>query len=180
MKGKTVTRKQKVSAIIITFPFLLAIILLIYGFSTLNNIYLYEGFRVSFAAITFLAVAHVSSLFILWKFDKIEIQLPPSKLKKKLSLIGLIFLSIVFSLLLEMGLRMNLNYWLKSSYVENVELIVIDKYISQGRRGTDRFIVFNSNYGRLINRVKRKKCESFSIGDKYKATVHQGFLKDIF
>ncbi len=85
MKGKTVTRKQKVSAIIITFPFLLAITLLIHGLSTLNNIYLYEGFKVSFAAITFLVVAHVSSLFILWKFDKIEIQLPPSKLKKKLS-----------------------------------------------------------------------------------------------
>ncbi len=79
-----------------------------------------------------------------------------------------------------MGLRMNINYWLKSSYVENIELIVIDKYISQDRHGTDRFIVFNSNYGRLTNRVKRKKYESFSIGDKYKANVHKGFFEGYF
>lgn len=179
MKGKTVTRKQKISGIIITFPFLLAIILLILGHYTLNDIYLYKDFRISILAITIIAFAHISSVIILLKFDKIEMQLPPSRLKKKLLLIILIIMTFMFSFLLEMGLRMNLNYWLKSSVVENIELVIVEKYISQGR-GTDRYIIFNSNEGRFTIRVRLKIYESLSIGEKFKAKVNKGFIEGYF
>ena len=44
----------------------------------------------------------------------------------------------------EMGSRMNLNYWLKDNAVEQMELMVIDKYISKGK-STAYYIVFDSN-----------------------------------
>ena len=56
----------------------------------------------------------------------------------------------------ERGSRMNLNYWLKDNAVERMELLVIDKYISKGK-STAYYIVFDSNCGRLKNKVGPKK-----------------------
>ncbi len=179
MKGKTATRRQKVSAIIITLPFLCAVTLLIIGLFTLDDIYLDKGFSVNFTAITALAITHIVSIIILKRLDKIDIFLPISKFKKALSVIGYVILIFLFSFLLEIGLRMNLNYWLKSSVVDKIELAVIDKNVSHGR-ATDYYIVFNSNYGRLKNKVRRRKYESFSIGEKYKASVNKGFFEGYF
>jgi hypothetical protein len=179
MKGKTATRRQKVSVIIITLPFLCAVTLLIIGLFTLDDIYLDKGFSVNFTAITLLSITHIVSIIILIRLDKIDIDLPISKLKKAFSIIGLLIMSFLFSLLLEMGLRMNLNYWLKGNTLEKIELIVIDKYISQGK-ATDYYIIFNSNSGSLKNKVKRRKYESFSIGEKYKASVNNGFFEGYF
>ena len=53
------------------------------------------------------------------------------------------------------------------------------KNISHGK-ATDYYIVFNSNNGRLKNKVRRSKYESFSIGEKYKATVNKGFFEGYF
>jgi hypothetical protein len=179
MKGKTATRRQKVSAIIITLPFLCAVTLLIIGLFTLNDIYLDKGLSVNFTAITTLAITHIISIMILIRLDKIDIDLPISKFKKAFSIIGLVMMIFLFSFLLEMGLRMNLNYWLKGNTVEKLELIVIDKDISHGK-ATDYYIRFNSNYGRLSNKVGRRKYESFSIGEKYNASVNQGFFEGYF
>lgn len=179
MKGKTATRRQKVSVIILTLPFLCAVTLLIIGLLTLDEIYLDKGFSVNFTAITLLSITHIISIIILIRLDKIEIDLPISKFKKAFSIIGLVILTFLFSLLLEMGLRMNLNYWLKDNTVEKIELIVIDKNISHGK-ATDYYIIFDSNYGRLKNKVRRRKYESFSIGEKYKATVNKGFFEGYF
>lgn len=179
MKGKTATRRQKVSGIILTLPFLCAVTLLIIGLFTLDDIYLDKGFSVSFTAITLLSITHIVSIIILIRLDKIEIDLPISKFKKAFSIIGLVIMTFLFSVLLEMGLRMNLNYWLKGNTVEKIELIVIDKNISRGK-ATDYYIVFNSNYGRLKNKVRRRKYESFSIGEKYKASVNKGFFQGYF
>ena len=179
MKGKTVTRRQKISAIIITLPFLCAVTLLIIGLFTLDDIYLEKGFSVNFTAITTLAITHIVSIIILKRLDKIDIDLPISNFKKTFSIIGYVILIFLFSFLLEMGLRMNLNYWLKGNTVEKIELIVIDKNISHGK-ATDYYIVFNSNYGRLKNKVRRRKYESFTIGEKYKALVNKGFFEGFF
>jgi hypothetical protein len=179
MKGKTATRRQKVSGIILTLPFLFAVTLLIIGLFTLDDIYLDKGFSVNFTAITTLAITHIISIIILKRLDKIDIDLPISKLKKAFSIIGLVILSFLFSFLLEMGLRMNLNYWFKSSSIEKIELIVIDKNISHGK-ATDYYVIFNSNYGQLKNKVKRRNYESFSIGEKYKASVNKGFFEGYF
>jgi hypothetical protein len=113
------------------------------------------------------------------KLNKIDIELPISKFKKAFSIIGLVILTFIFSFLLEIGLRMNLNYWFKGNTVEKIELIVIDKNISHGKV-TDYYIVFNSNYGTLNNKVRQRKYESFSIGEKYKASVNQGFFEGYF
>ena len=179
MKGKTTTRRQKVSGIILVLPFLCAVTLLLIGLFTLDDIYLEEGFSVNFTAIAILAITHIVSVIILIRLDKIDLDLPISKFKKAFSIFGLVILTFLFSFLLEMGLRMNFNYWLKSNTVEKIELIVIDKNISYGK-ATDYYIVFNSNYGRLKNKVKRRKYESFSIGEKYKASVNKGFVEGLF
>ena len=179
MNGKTATRRQKVSGIILTLPFLCAVTLLIIGLFTLDDIYLHKGFSVNFTAITLLSITHIVSIIILIRLDKIEIDLPISKFKKAFSIIGLVIMSFLFSLLLEMGLRMNLNYWLKNGVVERIELVVIDKNISHGK-ATDYYIIFNSSYGTLKNKVKRRNYESFSIGEKYNATVNKGFFEGYF
>jgi hypothetical protein len=179
MKGKNATRTQKVSGIILTLPFLCAVTLLIIGLFTLDDIYLDKGFSVNFTAIILLSITHIGSIIILIRLDKIDIDLPISKLKKAFSIIGLVIMSFLFSFLLEMGLRMNLNYWLKGNTVEKIELVVIDKNISHGK-ATDYYIVFNSNYGNLKNKVRRRKYETFSIGEKYRASVNKGFFEGYF
>lgn len=179
MKGKTATRRQKISVLILTLPFLCAVTLLIIGLFTLDDIYLDKGFSVNFTAIILLSITHIVSIIILIRLDKIDIDLPISKFKKAFSIIGLVIMSFLFSLLLEMGLRMNLNYWLKGNTVETIELIVIDKNISHGK-ATDYYIVFNSNYGSLKNKVRRRKYETFSIGEKYRASVNKGFFEGYF
>lgn len=179
MKGKTTTRRQKVSAIIIILPFLCAIILLLIAIFTLDDIYLEKGFSVNFTAIMALAITQIVLIIILKRLDKIDIDLPTSNFKKTLSIIGYVLLLFIFSFLLEMGLRLNLNYWLKSSAVEKIELEVIDKNISQGR-STSYYIILNSSYGRLKNKVKPRNFESFSVGEKYKASVNKGFFEGYF
>ena len=116
---------------------------------------------------------------IVGKLDKIEIDLPKSKFKKALSIFGFVLMTFLSSILLEMGFRMNLNYWLKDNAVEQMELLVIDKYISKGKT-TAYYIVFDSNCGRLKNKVGPKKYAAFSIGEQYKASVNHGFLEGYF
>jgi hypothetical protein len=88
-------------------------------------------------------------------------------------------MTFLSSILLEMGFRMILNYWLKDNAVEQMELMVIDKYISKGKT-TAYYIVFDSNCGRLKNKVGPKKYAAFSIGEQYKASVNHGFLEGYF
>ena len=59
----------------------------------------------------------------------IEIGLPKYLLNKFISIFALFILLISMNLLLEMGLRMNFNYWLKSDNVQTLDLIVTDKYL---------------------------------------------------
>ncbi len=179
MKGKTATRRQRVSVISITLPFLCAVTLLIIGLFTLDDNYLDTGFRVSFTAVLALSIIHLFSIIMLVRFDKIDINLPLSKFKKAIAVIGLVILIFLFSFMLEMGLRMNLNSWLKSSTEETLELVVIDKYVSHGR-ASDYYVIFNSTYGRLKNKVRRRKYESFSVGEKYKVSVNKGFFEGYF
>lgn len=179
MNGKNFTKTQKISAIIITLPFLCAIIFLIIGLFTLDNIFLEEKFSINFIAIATLSFIHLSSILILNKFNKTEIDIPKSLMKKIFSIFGYVLLLFLSNLLLEMGLRMNLNYWLKSDNVESIDLIVIDKYVSRGK-ATDYYVIFNSSNGKLKNKVKRKKFEDFSIGEKYHANVNEGYFDGYF
>lgn len=179
MKGKTITKKQKISGIIITLPFVCAVILLIFGLSTLNDIYLEKSFSINFMAIAILMLVHISILFILERFDKIDLELPKTLLKKVFAILKLLVLIFLMNLLLVMGLRMNLNNWLKNDTKEKIELMVIDKYFSRGK-ATDCYIIFYSSKGKLTNKVGRKKYKTFSIGETYQASVNEGFFDGYF
>lgn len=177
MNGNTI--RQKISGIIITIPFLCAVALLIIGLFTLGDKYLEKSFRINFIAIAIFMFVHISTILILKKFDKIEIELPKTLLKKVFSILGLLVLIFLSNLLLEMGLRMNLNNWLKNDSEGKIELIVIDKYVSHGK-ATDFYIIFNSNKGKLKNKVGRKKYNAFSIGEIYQASVKEGYFDGYF
>ncbi len=179
MKGKTLTKRQNFSAVIITLPFLVAIFFLIIGLFTLDDIFLEKGFSLNFKAIVTLSLIHLSLILILKKLGKIEIDLPKIFWKKIVAFIGYTLLLFLSNLLLEMGLRMNLNYWLKKDTVEKIELIVIDKNVSHGK-ATDYYIIFNSNKGKLKNKVRRKRFEVFSIGEIYQAKVNEGYFDGYF
>ena len=179
MKGKTLTKKQNISAIIITLPFLLAIFFLIIGLFTLDDIFLEKGFSLNFKAIVTLSLIHFSFILILKKLGKIEIDLPKILWKKIVAFIGYSLLLFLSNFLLEMGLRMNFNYWLKKDRVEKIELIVIDKNVSHGK-ATDYYIIFNSNKGKLKNKVRRRKYEVYSIGEIYQAEVNEGYFDGYF
>jgi hypothetical protein len=71
MKDNTANRRQKVSAIIMTLPFLCAVTLLIIGLFTLDDIYLDKGFCVNFTAITTLSITHIVSIIILKNLTKL-------------------------------------------------------------------------------------------------------------
>ena len=179
MNGSTLTKRQKFSGIIITIPFLCAVTLLIIGLFTLDDKYLEKGFSINFIAIAIFMLVHISTILILERFDKIDIELPKSLLKKVFSIFGLLILIFLSNLLLEMGLRMNLNNWLKNENVEKIELIVIDKYVSHSKT-TDYYIIFNSSNGKLKNKVGGKKYKAFSIGEIYQASVKEGYFDGYF
>lgn len=179
MNGKALTKRQKFSGIIITIPFLSAVTLLIIGLFTLDDKYLQNNFNISFIAVAIFMIVHISTIFILKRFDKIDIELPKPLLKKVFSIFGLLVLFFLSNLLLEMGLRMNLNNWLKKDNVEKIELIVIDKKVSRGK-ATDYYIIFNSSNGKLKNKVGGKKYRAFSIGEKYQASVKEGYFDGYF
>jgi hypothetical protein len=179
MNGKTLTKRQKNSGIIITIPFLCAVTLMIISLFTMDDKYLEKGFRINFIVITIFILVHISTILILNKFGKIEIGLPKTLLKRIFSILGLLALIFLSNILLEMGLRTNLNNWLKNDNTEKIELTVIDKYISSSR-ATDFYIIFNSSNGKLKNKVGRKKYETFSIGEKYQASVNEGYFDGYF
>ncbi len=179
MNRKNLTNKQNFSTIIITLPFLCAIILLIISIFTLDDIFLEKKFSINFITIATLSFIHLSSILILKNFNKIEIDIPKPLIKKIFSIFGYVLLLFLSNLLLEMGLRMNLNNWLKNDNIESIDLIVVDKYISRGK-ATDYYVIFNSSKGELRNKVKRKKFESFSIGEKYQANVKEGYFDGYF
>lgn len=74
---------------------------------------------------------------------------------------------------------MNLNYWLKSNTVEKIELIVIDKSVSHGK-ATDYYVIFNSQNGKLHNKVSPTNFDTFSIGETFQASVNKGFFQGYF
>lgn len=181
MNAKTRDKKQKIFGIILILPFICGAIFIFIGLGTLNDIFLEKESSINFISTTALALAlfHIISMVILIRLDKIAINLPKPILKKTLAILLFLFMIYSSNFLLELSLRINFNYWLKSNSAERIELVVIDKNVHDGK-GTDYYIIFNSKNGRLINKVKRKNYESFSIGEKYTALVMEGFFEGYF
>lgn len=179
MNREPITMKQKIFGVLINLPFLFAVIFLIIGLFSLDDKYLQERFSISFIVITIIALVHLSFILILVRVYKFDFELPQTLVKKVLSVVGLSFLLILSSGLLEMGLRMNLNNWLKDDNLKQLELIVIDKYVSVGR-ATDYYVIFDSTEGRLKNKVGGNSYDNFSLGELYQATVKEGYFDGYF
>ncbi len=179
MNSKPLTKRQRIHTLVIVFPFISAITLLIIGLFTLDDTHLEGGFRISFEAVATLLLVHAITIILLARFDKFEFNLPKTLTKKILSALLLFIMIFISSLLLEMGLRMNLNNWLKNKNVEKIKLTVVDKYVSRGKHN-DYYVVFNSGNEELKNRVGRSNFERFSIGEEYEASVNKGYFDGYF
>lgn len=155
-------------------PFLTAVLFLLIGLSSLDNISLDAPFRFNVAAVLVLSLFHVCVLIILKILGKIELHFPVTMFKKIVFFFAYLLLMILSNFLLIMALRMNLNFWLRSDKVEKLELVVVGKNISHGR-ATDYYIIFDSGAGRLHNKVSSSNYDLFTIGQSFQASVKRGF-----
>jgi len=177
--NKSLSKSQNLLGIIGALPFSTAIIFLLIGLFTLDDISLDPPFRIDVTAVLVFSCIHLSIILILKQFDKIKIQFPKSILKKFFFIFAQLIILVLSNFLLVMALKMNFNYWLKSSTVEKIELIVVDKNVSHGK-STDYYIIFNSKNGKFHNKVRRKNFDSFSIGEIFQASVNEGFFQGYF
>jgi hypothetical protein len=179
MKRSFLSKRQNLFGIIGALPFLTAVIFLLIGLFSLDDIYLDPPFSMNVIAVLSFSCIHLSIILILKWLNKIEIHFPKSRLNKLVSIFASLVFLFLSNFLLVMGLKMNLNYWLKSNTVENIELIVLDKNVSHGK-ATDYYIIFNSEKGKLHNKVSPKNFDSFSIGEIFQASVNEGFFQGYF
>lgn len=179
MKRSSLSKRQDLFVIIVILPFLTAVIFLLIGLFTLDDISLDPPFRIDVITVVGFSFIQLSIILILKRLDKIEVYLHKSRLNKLVSVFAYLLLIIISNFLLVMGLKMNLNYWLKDNIVKKIELIVIDKNISHGKT-TNYNIIFNSQNGKLNNKVAPKNFESFSIGETFQASVNEGFFQGYF
>jgi hypothetical protein len=179
MNKSSFSKRQNLFGIIGALPFLIAVILLLIGLFTLDDISLDPPFSINIYAVIGFSCIHLSTILILKRLNKIEIHYPKSRLKTLFSIFGQIIILFISNFLLVLGLKMNLNYWLKSNTEKKIELIVIDKNVSHGK-STDYYIIFNSKNGKLNNKVRRRNFDSFSIGETFNASVNEGFIEGYF
>lgn len=173
------SKRQKFSVFFITFPFLSAILFLIIGMLTLDDILLERGFRFNFKVILTIFLVHLGLILLLNKFDKIEMDWPKPLLKRSLLFVILLIFLFSSSFLLEMGVRMNFNYWFKSSEIEKFECIVIHKRISKSKT-TDFYVHFITQKGEFKNKVSRQNYNSFNLGEVYQGNFQKGYFDGYF
>lgn len=173
---KSPPKGQGLYTIVGVFPFLSAIILLLIGLFTLDDVALDPPFTVNGYAVLGLAGLQLGTILMLKRLGKIEIQFPNKpKWKRPVSIFAHFFMLLLMNFLLTIGLRMNLNYWLKGESIEKIELVVIDKDVSYGK-ATDYYIRFDSPRGKLNHKVSPKNFDSFIIGESYLAFVNEGLF----
>lgn len=180
MKKNTPTSAQIYFNIIAIIPFSTAVLLLITGLITLNDISLLPPFSINFNAVFIFSLVHLAVIVLLKKWKKTDIGLIKLTLLKKVTVIFLLIVILFLSnLLLVISLKMNFNYWLRSNSVEKIEISVENKYISHGR-GTDYYVEFGSEKGKLTCKVSRRNYDSFNIGDSFEASVNRGYFEGYF
>jgi len=173
------SKRQKFSVFFITFPFLTGILFLIIGMFTLDDILLERGFRFNFKVILTFFLVHLGLIVLLNKLDKIDMDWPKSLLKRAFLFVMLLILLFSSSFLLEMGVIMNFNYWLKSSEVEKFECIVIDKRISKSKT-TDYYVHFYTKEGEFKSKVSRSNYNSFNLDEVYQGSFQKGYFHGYF
>ena len=180
MKNRSCQLPKNVFDIIPALPFLFAVVLLLAGLVTLNDISLMPSFTIDINVVIVFSVLHLSVVFLLIKWKKISIDLSGfSLVKKMLGISLLLFMLFVMNILLVSGLKMNLNYWLRGKSIEHIELFVMDKYVSYGK-GTDYYVQFDSSVGQLSSKVSRSSYKSIQVGSNYNVSVNKGYFEGYF
>lgn len=175
MKKSSSSRGQSLFALIGTLPFIVAIVFLLIGLFSLDDISLDPPFRFNFVAVLIFSLVHLSIILILNQLEKIEFSFPKPKFNKLASIFAHLILLLISNFLLVLALKMNFNSWLRSDKVEKIELIVVDKNISHGK-ATDYYIIFDSREGKFHNKVSPKNYDNFRIGESFQASVKRGFF----
>lgn len=168
------TRGKNLFTIAMVAPFLIAVLFLLIGLFSLDNISLDAPFRFNVVAVLTLSLFHLCILIIIKRLHKIEFNFPVTMFKKIVSVFVNLLLMILSNFLLIMALKMNLNFWLRSDKVEKLELVVVGKNISYGK-ATDYYIIFDSRAGRFHNKVSSSNYDFFTIGQSFQASVKRGF-----
>jgi hypothetical protein len=179
MDGKRSTVKEIINASIIGLPFITSVILLMLGLSTLTDIHLENTFKLNFDVVIAITLGQVSAFILLSFFGKNKIIRVNSILIKLFIVLIVSILTFLSSMLLEMGLRMNLNNWLKDNKVEQIELLVTRKKKSCARV-CDYYIYFNSGNELLTLKVGKNYFIRYEIGEIYKASVTKGYFDGYF
>lgn len=123
----------------------------------MNGIFLDEGFNVRFEILISLVLLHSILIIALIKLGKVNIE-AKAPIKKILLIIGCLRLIFSSCLLLGVGLQYNFNYWFRSNNTQKINLMVVEKKVSHNSKGANGYyVVFNSDYGKLKNEVRRKK-----------------------
>lgn len=168
---------SKLFSIVAVFPMTTGVILLIHALYSFTDIFLEPPFSLSINAVFASSCLHLT-LIIKWK--KIALIGPELSLFKKIIvLLLLIILFFLMHIVFIVGLKMNLNYWLRSNVIEKIEISVQNKRISRGW-ATDHYIYFYSPIGKLSNKVRRKNYNSFKIEETYVAYVNKGYFGGYF
>lgn len=181
MTDQTENKKPRLHPIII-FPFLLGTPLAIIGGVRTGDIFLEpsRSFSTEILVTLSLSLLHIAVISTLIKQRKIKFELPQTQAKRILSIVLQSLLLLVSNFILGIGLWVNLNYSLKSSTENNIELVVTAKtaYRTRGRKTYS--INFTSNAESLRREVSRKDYPNISVGDKYAATVQEGYFEGYF
>lgn len=181
MTDQTEIKKPRLHPIII-FPFLLGIPLAIIGSIRTDDVFLepVSNFTAEILATLSLSLLHIAVISTLIKHGIIKFELPQTQAKRILSIVLQSLLLLVSNFILGIGLWVNLNYSLKSSTENNIELVVTAKtaYRTRGRKTYS--INFTSNAEVLRREVSRKDYPTISVGDKYAATVQEGYFEGYF
>jgi hypothetical protein len=181
MTDQTEIKKPRLHPIII-FPFLLGIPLAIIGSIRTDDVFLEpsRSFTTEILATLSLSLLHIAVISALLMHDKIKFELPHTQTKRILSIVLQLILLLVSNSILGIGLWVNLNYSLRSSSEKNIELVVTAKSTYHSKGHKTYLINFTSNAEVLRREVSRKDYPTISVGDKYAATVQEGYFEGYF
>ena len=174
--GKTENKKISVTlTLVCTAPFLLSILLFILHLSFGKGSFLDIQPKDNSIVVSYIFIC-ASLILVHFKlinyFKKKENATPAPK-----GYLG--FIIIISNLLFTASLMIHANYLFRSSSTENTIIEVKSKYISQGR-GTDYYIIIDTDFGKATLRVSKKNYSKFKKGETLRADVQEGLFSGYY
>jgi hypothetical protein len=167
---------------IVLFPSFLGIILLISFLFFFSDLELSRGLNlngIKALCLVSIIVAFVMNLVLFRLVGKKEFLIQISE-DIRYPKISHFIVSFLVSSILTLGLKTNLNYFLREGAVQQFEITIIDKYIKTGRV-TDyyvKFLLLDEDFSYKIGEKSFKN--SFEIGKTYTVEVKKGFFDGYF